>query len=324
LAAGAVVFLAWFTMKFHMDNANDSETRAYVGTLLWNVEHATLSTDGTGHYTALSPFVVWQISGPLSVVTDLYAERGLALALTLLGVALYGMAYAWCAELRLSFLSRLLGLTLLSVSVAFAMLRGWELDKLIEPSLYLLGAILAWRRQYIGFLLVAAVAVANRETGIFIPLLSLAALIEQRGSVRAALRAWPVWASLTLCLVGAVWLRSQVPPPAVHPFADLSLERLIYVAGGMCLLPVLAVGWQSAASVGLRWLLWTLGPLWLVYILATDHVEQGAILLAPVAVVCLPIVLAGLERAIRPRVRAVAEVPAVPAVRQSTPVAPGT
>src|SRR5207245_2518771 len=114
-AAGCVAFLAWFTMKFHMDNANDSETRAYVGTLLWNLEHFTVSTDATGHYTGLAPLLVWQFSAALSVVTDLYAARGLVLALTLLGLMLYGLAYAWYAELGLACLLRLFGLALLSV-----------------------------------------------------------------------------------------------------------------------------------------------------------------------------------------------------------------
>jgi hypothetical protein len=330
VAIGCVVFLAWFTMKFHMDNANDSETRAYVGTLLWNVEHATLSADATGHYTGVAGYVVWQSSGALSVVTALYAPRGLALALMFLGLALYGLAYAWYAELGLRWLSRLFGLALLSVSVVFAMLiRGWELDKLLEPSLFLLGGLLAWRRQYAAFVVVSALAAANRETGAFMPLVAAAALFEERASLRAMLRAWPVRLSLGVCLVEIVWLRSQLPAPQVRPWADVSLERLVYVAGGMCLLPVLAVAWHRSASPGLRFLLLT-SLVWLVYALATDRLEQGAVLLAPLALVWLPIVLAGLEGALQPAARsqpsfrADAADPAVPGARQSTPMAPGT
>jgi hypothetical protein len=311
-------------MKFHMDNANDSETRAYVGTVLWNVEHRTLSADATGHYTGLAGFVVWQFSGVLSVVTELYAARGLALALVLLGLALYGFAYAWYAELGLRWLTRLFGLALLSVSVVFAMLiRGWEFDKLLEPSLFLLGGLVAWRRQYVAFVVVAALAAANRETGAFMPLVAAAALIEQRGSARAALSTWPVWVSAAVCLALVLWLRSQLPSPDVRPWADLNLERLVYVAGGMCILPVLAVAWHWSASAGLR-LLNVTSLLWLVYVLATDRLEQGAVLLAPLALVWLPVVLAGLERAARPKLRAGAADLGAPAVRQSTPVAPGT
>lgn len=327
LAAGCIGFLAWFAMKFHMDNANDSETSAYVGTLLWNVEHATLSADATGHYTGLAPYIVWQFSGALSLFTDLYAPRGLAVSLTLLGVLLYGLTYLWLADFGLSLATRLLGLALLSVSVVFAMLvRGWELDKLLEPSLFLLGGMLAWRRQYIAFVVVAAVAAVNRETGAIMPLVALAALIQQRHSLRTALGRWPFWASLVVCLAAVVLLRSQLPPPKVRPFADFNLERLVYVAGGVCLLPVLAFGWPPTSS-GLRWLLYLVSPVWVLFVLATDRLEQGALLLAPLALVWLPTTLLGLEQLVRPRLRprrADAEVPAAPGGRQSAPVAPGT
>src|SRR5579859_4550004 len=286
LAAGCIAFLAWFTMKFHMDNANDSETRAYVGTLLWNVEHTTLSTDATGHYTGLAPYIVWQFSGTLSLVTDLYAARGLAVSLTLLGILLYTLAYLWLAELGVSWPTRLLGLALLSISVVFAMLlRGWELDKLLEPSLFLLGALLAQRKQYIAFVAVAALATANRETGAFMPLVGLAALVQQRASLRSALSTWPVWVSAVICVAEVLWLRSQVPPPNVRLFADFNLERLVYVAGGLCLLPVLAFAWPLTSSVGLRGLLYVLSPVWLLFVLATDRLEQGALLLGPLALV---------------------------------------
>jgi hypothetical protein len=328
LAAGSVAFLAWFAMKFHMDNANDSETRAYVGTLLWNVEHATLSTDATGHYTGLAPYVVWQFSGPLSLFTDLYASRGLAASLTFLGLLLYSLSYLWFAELGLRWPTRLLGLALLSISVVFAMLiRGWELDKLLEPSLFLLGGLLAWRRHYRAFIVVAAIAAANRATGAFMPLVAFAALIQERRGLRSPLSSWPVWGSLLVSLAVAIWLRSELPPPNVRPFADFNVERLVYVAGGLCLLPVLAFAWPPGTSMGMRWLLYLLSPVWLLFVLATDRLEQGALLLAPLALIWLPTTLLGLEQLVRPlrRPRPVdAEVPGAPVARQSAPVAPGT
>jgi hypothetical protein len=332
LAAGCIAFLAWFTMKFHMDNANDSETQSYVGSLVWNAQHATLSADATGHYTGLAAYVMWPVTTQLGLLTDAYEIRGLAVVLVCLSLALYGLTYAWCAELGLRWPTRLLGLALLSVSVAFAMLiRGWEIDKLIEPCLFLLAALAAWRRQFVAFVVIAALAAANRESGAFMPLVAAAAVMDQRKSARAAASHWSVWVSAAACLVIVLWLRSMLPPPAVRPFADLDLERLIYVIGGLCVLPILALAWRSAASTGLRFLLYVLSPLWLVFVLTTDRLEQGMLLLAPLALVWLPISLAGLEHPLLRRVRLAkrndlppdAEFPAAPAARRSTPVAPG-
>jgi hypothetical protein len=371
VAAGCIAFLAWFTMKFRMDNANDSETHAYVGGLVWNAQHATLTADATGHYTGLAAYVMWPVTGVLGLVTGAYEIRGLAIVLVGLSFLLYGLSYLWWAELGLGWPTRLLGLALLSIAVAFAVLiRGWEIDKLIEPCLFLLAALCAWRRQFVAFVVVAALAAANRETGLFMPLVAAAALIDQRsaavarstrwsapapaagadagrGSARdtaverwsaraAAVGAvaghWSVWLSAVVCLAIVVWLRTLLPPPALRPWADLSLQQLVYVGGGLCVLPVLAVAWRSAASPGLRWLLYVLSPMWLVYVLATDRLEQGMLLLAPLALVWLPISLAGLEQPLLRRLplahrtgrQVDAGVPATPAERESTPVAPGT
>jgi hypothetical protein len=273
-----------------------------------------------------------------------------------LSLLLYGLSYTWCAELGLRWPTRLLGLALLSVSVAFALLiRGWEIDKLIEACLFLLAALCAWRQRFVAFVVIAALAAANRETGVFMPLVAAAAVMDQHDNAqalqrsardpaagtaatgwvtaaRAAASHWSVWVSAVVCLAEVVWLRSLLPPPAVRPWVDLSLARLIYVGGGLCVLPVLAVAWRSAASTGLRWLLYVLSPVWLVFVLATDQLEQGMLLLALLALVWLPISLAGLEQPLwrhlptahRPGRPIDAQVPAAPAERQSTPVAPGT
>jgi hypothetical protein len=333
VAAGCIAFLAWFTMKFRMDNANDSETHAYVGGLVWSAQHATLSADATGHYAGLAAYGMWPVTGLLGLVTEAYEIRGLAVVLVGLSFLLYALGYVWWAELGLGWPTRLLGLALLSIALAFALLiRGWEIDKLIEPCLFLLAALCAWRGRFVAFVAIAALAAVNRETGAFMPLVAAAALIDQRGTLRAAASHWSVWLSAVVCLAIVVWLRTLLPLPAVRPWSDLSLERLIYVGGGLSVLPVLAVAWRTAASSGLRWLLYVLSPVWLVYVLATDRLEQGMLLLAPLALVWLPISLAGLEQPLLRRLplayrtgrQVDAGVPAGSAERESTPVAPGT
>ena len=69
IAALSIVFLAWFTMKLHMDTANDTETDSYVGALIASATHGTLTADATGHYTALAPYVMWPFTATLQRVT---------------------------------------------------------------------------------------------------------------------------------------------------------------------------------------------------------------------------------------------------------------
>ena len=323
------MFLAWLTMKFHMDNANDSETRAYVGTLLWNLQHLTPSTDALGHYTLLAPIVIWPFAMLWYLVSTGYEIRGLALALFACSAALYLLAYTWCRQLRLGWMTTLFGLVLLSVCVNFALLvRGWELDRLIEPCLFLAAALLATRGKYALVVLLCVVGAANRETGLLMCLVPLAFLRERRESWGAALRSWPVWAAFTLSLIVVIWIRSQLPLPNVRPLTDYSPDHLVYVIGGTCLVPVFAVAWRAAAPPYLRHLLYLLGPIWLLFAAATDRLEQGAGLLALIALVCVPITLFGFQQVLRPARQPVSQpdagFPEVPAARESTLVAPGT
>jgi hypothetical protein len=292
-----IAFLAWFSMKFHMDNASDSETDAYVSALIASATHGPIMADATGHYTALTPYVMWPFTATLQRITGAYQIRGLVFALLFLGAALYAAAYAWYQRLGLGWFARLLALIVLSTSVVFALLiRGWEIDKLIEPALFLLAAIAAWDRRYIAVLPLAALAAANRETGIFIPVVVLAAMAHEHGGVRSALRRWPIWACALICAAEVVWLRRFGPTPTVGAFwEDLKLDRLAYVTGGLCLTPLLATAWAQAAPLPVRRLFYLVAPAWVLFVLATDRLEQGAVLLTPLALLWVPLTLQALE-----------------------------
>ena len=70
-----------------------------------------------------------------------------ALKSPLLGAVLFAAAYVWYRRVGLGWFTTLLGLVLLSTSFAFAgLIHGWELDKLIEPSLFLCAAIAEYGR----------------------------------------------------------------------------------------------------------------------------------------------------------------------------------
>ena len=301
LVATFVVFLAWFSMKFYMDTSNDSETEAYVGTLTTSVTHGTIAADARGHYTALAPYVLWPFTATLQRVTGAYAIRGFVFARLFLGAVLNVAAYAWYRRIGLGWLTSLLGLILLSTSFAFAQLiNGWELDKVIEPALFLLAGLAAWNRRYLALLGIAALAAANRETGLFIPLVALAGLALEDGGLRSAITRWPVWACVIVCAAEVVWFRLFVPTPTLATWLDLKLDRVVLVTGGMCLMPLLAVAWVHAAPAALRRLFYLVAPAWVALVLAIDRLDQGALLLTPLALLFVPVTLTGIEQAIRP------------------------
>jgi hypothetical protein len=190
---------------------------------------------------------------------------------------------------------------LLSISLSFALLiRGWEIDKLIEPALFLLAALAAWHRRYVALLVLAALAAANRETGAFLPLVALAGLAHTHGGLRAALKQWPFWACATICVLEITWFRWLGPTPNVDGFwKDLRPNSLVYVTGGLCLTPILATAWVQSSPLAVRRLFYLVAPAWVAFVLATDRIEQGALLLSPLALLFVPMTLAGAEQLLR-------------------------
>jgi len=306
IAALCIVFLAWFTMKFYMDNSNDSETDAYVNALSVSATARTVAVDGTGHYAGFAPYFIRPFTAALEPITGAYKIRGFVFARVVLGLALYALAYAWNRRLGIGWLTSLVGLMLLSTSVAFAQLaRGWELEKFIEPVLFLVAGLAVWNRHYLVLLATAALAAANRETGIFVPLVALAGVAEQSSGLRSAIQSWRVWACAIISVLEVVLLSRVIPPETVLAWtSDVSVERLVYVIGGLCLLPLLAVIWVGSAPPGLRRLFYLVAPVWIALVLTTDRLEQGAALLAPLALLFVPVTLVGVEQLVgKPRER---------------------
>ena len=201
-------------------------------------------------------------------------------SLLVLCTALNAATYLWLRALGVTWLTSLVGLVLLSTSAAFAMqYRGWELDKLVEPVLFLLAALAAWYRRWPAYVLLAALAAANRETGIFAPFVALVAAEPPTN----ALRTLSTKASV-LDRARHLRPRSGLPAPARRrrpassPGRTPRPSRFVNVLGGLCLLPVLALALGRAAPVGLRWLLYAVTIPWVVVVLATEQVDQGLVL----------------------------------------------
>jgi hypothetical protein len=293
-----VLFLSWFLMRFFMDNANDSETMAYSAVLYSAPFRSATAVDGTGHATLLAQYIVALFNLVLQPVTRLYLIRALVAAQIVIGICLFASAYIWYRRVGLSFFSSLLGLLILSVCVAFArQVRGWELDKLLEPTLYLVAAIAAWDSRKVLFVTATALAALNRETGVLVPLLPLA-IHSRYSKSRGRLHVWAA-AAIALAAVGSIRILSTRPttgPPATL-VGNLSPDQLVYVAGGLCLMPLLALASLPAASGVLSRLLLVPCAVWIAWILVAERLDQGALLLGPVALVFIPMVLKAIQQA---------------------------
>jgi hypothetical protein len=287
IAAAFVLFQAWFSLAFYFDNSNDSENMAYGNALVGAASQLGLSADATGHYAGLVPYLVYPLARLLQPISGIAEVRAFMVVRFLLALLTFAAAYAWYRRVGLGWLTSLVGLFLLSSCMAFALqIRGWELDKLAEPALYLLAALAISFGRYWLLVPLTVVAVLNRETGIFMPLLALAGGAPRSVTVACVASAAAVFVPLRL--LGPV---PTIAPATALPI-NLRLERLVYVVGGLFLTPLLAAVWHATAPSVLRRCMWIVVPPWSIWLLATDHLEQGAVLLSLVAIVFVPTVLA--------------------------------
>ena len=102
-----------------------------------------------------------------------------------------------------------------------------------------------------------------------------------------------------VCAAEVAWFRLFVPTPTIVVLDDLRLDRLVFVTGGMCLVPLLAVAWVRAAPLALRRLFYLVAPAWVALVLGIDRLDQGALLLTPLALLFVPVTLAAVEQALR-------------------------
>jgi hypothetical protein len=114
---------------------------------------------------------------------------------------------------------------------------------------------------------------------------------------------------MSLAIVLAVRLFGPHPVlgPASALASNLDLERIVTVVGGLCLVPLFGLAWVGSASPVLRRLTLMMAPAWLVWLLVTDALDQGARLLGLVALLFVPLTLQGVQVALaRPAARALA------------------
>lgn len=306
VVVGAILFLAYFHMSFYMDTSNDSETTRYGTDLARAVATGSIPTDESGRYTLLTGYATGSIVQVVGAAGSGAAPlRGYTVVRFLQGLALFASAYAFYRMLGLAWMTRLVGLMLLSISVTFGTLapdRAFELDKITEAILYLLAGIALLRGRPGWLIPLSVLAVLNRETGILMPLMYLAAQASGRERFLTAVRSWQflLMAALALSLAGVLIVMSGgVGLEGGIRSRGFSLETFTYANGGFALMPLLAALWVGSSPGLLKRLFWSLSPAWLILGLLTEPVRFGAYLLPANALLFIPIALLAVEAQVR-------------------------
>jgi hypothetical protein len=235
---------------------------------------------------------------------------------------IFGLAYAYYGQLGLAHRSRLIGLGLLAGLMSLNLGRlgpsSFSLDRFTDTVFSLVAGLLVLRGLDVLIPPLMLVAVANRETSVFIPMLIVAlhgtSLLHNRRALLSALAAWAVGA-VTWFAVHAYY----GPRPRLEESywgTDMVLNSLSmpgqvawFVAALNLLLLLSALSLKSADAY-LRRLFWLVVPLWLAIHIWAARLGEGIMYLAPTTLILVPLVLQGLER--RLSVTRAAVAPSVP------------
>jgi hypothetical protein len=224
---------------------------------------------------------------------------------------MFTLAYSYGGELRLNPRLRLVGVGLLAglVSLQLGLLgpSAFSLDRFNDTIFYLLAAILVLRNHEIWLPALMAVAIANRETAVFMPTLILARYPFNR-QLRAYARRPLVIAALGWLVAVIVYLSIHLyygPHPRTEDSywgPDMFLRSLgmpgqtAYLMAAVNLLPLLALVVIRDVDPFLRRLFWMVVPLWFAIHIWAARLGEGIMYLAPLALILVPMVLQGMQR----------------------------
>jgi hypothetical protein len=277
------------------------------GTALADVVNVLSGTGGDlSQYRPLSAY----LSIGLQHLFDLSAPpfQTMRLAQCLL---IFGLAYVYYGQLNLQNRFRLVAIGLLAglVSLELGSLgpSAFSLDRFNDTIFYLVAAVLVLANHEVWIPALIALAVANRETAVFMPVLILA---------RYPLR--PHWSNpgwrRSAAIAAAAWLVAVVVYLAIHVYygqhprtedsywgADMFLRSLgmpgqtAFLLAAINLLPVLALLVLRDVDPFLRRLFWMVVPLWFAIHIWAARLGEGIMYLVPLTLIIVPLVLQGLQ-----------------------------
>jgi hypothetical protein len=298
------------------------------GTALAGVVNVLNNTGGDlNQYRPLSAYVALGLQHLLGAGAPPFQAMRLVQCLLL-----FSLAYAYYGQLNLHPRWRLVGIALLAGLIGLQLGKlgpnGFSLDRFLDTIFYLLAAILVLGQQALWIPALIALAIANRETAVFMPALVLARypfsqVISRRRPLVIALAAWAVAAIVYtgIHLYYGPHQRTEQsyfgPDMFLHSLA-MPGQTAFFVAA-INILPILAVLVFKDADAFLQRLFWMIVPLWFAIHIWAARLGEGLMYLAPLALILVPLVVQGLQR----RVSGLAESRAGRAATAAAPAQPG-
>lgn len=225
---------------------------------------------------------------------------------------LFGLAYVYYGQLRIESRFRLIGIGLLTglISLQLGTLgpNGFSLDRFFDAIFYLLAGSLMLQNRERWIPILIAVAIANRETAVFMPTLILArypltSLLTSRQGKRALSIAAIAWAVAALVYIAIHVYYGPHPRTEDSYWGPRMFLRSLSMPGQMAfllaainLLPVLTLLVLKDADAFLQRLFWMVVPLWFAVHIWAARLGEGLMYLAPLALIGVPLVLQGLQR----------------------------
>lgn len=228
---------------------------------------------------------------------------------------IFGLAYVLYGYLGIGPRMRLLGIGLLAGLISLSMgLLGpstFSLDRFTDTLFFLIAALLVLRGHEAWIPPLMVLAIANRETSVFIPTIIVAKHGVTRLLTDPRLRRVLVITAIAWAVAAIVYFSIHLhygPRPRVEDsywgtamvLRSLRMpDQIAYFFAAINLLPVFGLLVIKDVDPFLRRLFWLVVPLWFAIHIWAARLGEGIMYLAPMTVIILPLVLSGLERRLK-------------------------